>query len=322
MNSIRWGIMATGGIAGKFAEALALIPEAQIAAVGSRTQAKAEEFGATWNIPKRYGSYRDLARDPEVDVVYIATPHSLHRDNCIECLEAGRAVLCEKPLAVNAGQAREVVDLARRKNLFLMEAMWTRFFPAIKKVREILASGILGDVLLVQADFGFRVEFNPKSRLFDPALAGGALLDLGVYPVSLASMVYGGPPKRVFSTASKGKTGVDEQIAAILEYPDGRQAVFSCSFRFESPKEAHIIGTDGRILIHRQWWNPESITLTRKGLADEDLSLPMTGNGYAHEALEVMECLSAGRKESASMPLDETLTIMQTLDLISAAWGS
>jgi predicted dehydrogenase len=321
MTSIRWGILGTGGIARKFAEALARIPEAQIAAVGSRAQATADAFGAAWNIPRRYGTYRDLARDPEVDVVYIATPHSLHRDNCIECLEAGRAVLCEKPFTIDAGQAREVIDMARRKNLFLMEAMWTRFLPAIKKVRAILASGTLGDIRMVQADFGFQPDFNPKSRLFDPALGGGALLDLGVYPVSLASMVYGGPPERILVSASLGKTGVDEQDAAILEYPDGRQAVISCTFRYESSREADIIGTQGRIRIPNPWWFPGSITLFRKAQADDQQTLPYIGNGYAHEALEVMECLSAGKTESASMPLDETLTIMQTLDRIRAEWG-
>jgi predicted dehydrogenase len=231
-------------------------------------------------------------------------------------------VLCEKAFTISAGQAREVIDLARRKNLFLMEAMWTRFLPAMKKVRAILASGTLGEIRMVQADFGFQPEFNPKSRLFDPALGGGALLDLGVYPVSLASMVYGGPPKRILASASKGKTGVDEQTAAILEYPDGRQAVISCSFRYESPKEAHILGTHGRVFIHSPWWFPGVITLVRKGQAEEDQSLPYLGNGYTHEALEVMECLSDGRKESEIMPLDETLTVMETLDRIQAEWSA
>ncbi len=321
MKTIRWGILGTGGIAQKFSEALDILPDARMTAVGSRTQDSAEAFGAKWNIPHRHGSYAALMDDPEVDAVYIATPHTLHRENALGCLSAGKAVLCEKPFTINARQAEEVVALARKKRIFLMEAMWTRYFPIFVKIRSLLAEGALGEVRQVQADFGIRPAFDPKSRLFDPALGGGALLDLGVYPVSLASMVFGEVPRRLVSAATLGSTGVDEQSAAIMEYSAGRLAVVSCSLRFTSPQEAHIIGTGGRIRIHRPWWFANTITLTRSGQAEEEISMPYLGNGYAHEALEVMDCLRSGKLESGVMPLEETLHIMQTLDAIRGEWG-
>jgi len=321
MSVIHWGILGTGGIAKKFAEALALLPDARMTAVGSRTQASADAFAATWKIPNRHGSYAALMADPEVDAVYIATPHTLHRDNAIGCLAAGKAVLCEKPFTINARQAEDVIALARNKKIFLMEAMWTRFLPVFVKIRSLLAEGVLGEVRQVQADFAFQAAYDPKSRLFDPALGGGALLDLGVYPVSFASMVFGEAPRRLVSVASLGETGVDEQSAAVIEYSAGRLAVISCALRFASPQEAHIIGTSGRSRIHPAWWHADTITVSRAGREDETITLPSLGNGYAHEAVEVMECLRGGRLESGVMPLGESLHIMQTLDAIRAEWG-
>jgi predicted dehydrogenase len=321
MAAIRWGILGTGGIARKFAEGLALLPDARMTAVGSRTQDSADSFGANWKIPNRHGSYAALMADPEVDAVYIATPHTLHRENALGCLAAGKAVLCEKPFTINARQADDVIGLARKQRIFLMEAMWTRFLPVITKIRSLIAEGAIGKVRQVQADFGFRPAFDPKSRLFDPALGGGALLDLGVYPISLASMVFGEAPLRLASRAALGATGVDEQSGAVLEYSDGRMAVISCSLRFESPRAAEIIGEGGWIRIHRPWWISDTFTLSRPGREDETITLPYLGNGYAHEAVEVMQCLRGGKVESRVMPLDETFRVMQTLDAIRAEWG-
>ncbi|MBN1439830.1 MAG: Gfo/Idh/MocA family oxidoreductase [Anaerolineales bacterium] len=321
MDAIRWGILGTGGIARKFADGLALLPDARLAAVGSRTRGSAEAFGKQWRIPHRHGSYAALMADPDVEVIYIATPHTLHRENALGCLSAGKAVLCEKPFTINARQAEEVIAQARSRKLFLMEAMWTRFFPVVAKVRSLLAEGAIGEVRQVQADFGAQPKFDPKSRLFDPALGGGALLDLGVYPVSLASMVFGEAPRRITSAARLGSTGVDEHAAAILEYSGGRMAVVSCAMTFVSPQEAHILGTNGRIRIRRPWWFPAAVTLSRTGKDDEEITMPYLGNGYAHEAAEVMECLRGGKMESTVMPLDETLRIMHALDSIRAPWG-
>jgi predicted dehydrogenase len=256
-----------------------------------------------------------------VDAVYIATPHTLHHENALGCLAAGKAVLCEKPFTINARQAEEVIGLARKKKIFLMEAMWTRFLPIFVKVRALLAERAIGEVHQVQADFAFRADFDPKGRLFNPALGGGALLDIGVYPVSLASMVFGEAPRRIASLAVLGGTGVDEQSAAVLEFSAGRLAVISFSLRFTSPQEACIIGTDGQIRIHRPWWHADTITISRAGRGDETMTMASLGNGYPHEAVEVMECLRGGKTESRVMPLDETLHIMQTLDAIRAEWG-
>jgi predicted dehydrogenase len=321
MEKIRWGILGTGGIARKFADGLALLPDASLTAVGSRTLSAAEAFGSEYKIPHRHGSYAALMEDPDVDVVYVATVHPLHCENSLGCLAAGKAVLCEKPFTMNAGEAEKVVALARQKKLFLMEAMWTRYFPAFVKIRGLLAEGAIGEVRQVQVDFCMKPEFNPKSRLFDPALGGGALLDLGIYPVSLASMVFGEAPRKILTAASLGSTGVDEQSAAVMEYPGERLAVISCSLRFFSPQEAHVLGTTGRIRVHKPWWYADTFTLTRAGREDETVTLPYLGNGYAHEAVEVMDCLRGGRLESSVMPLDESLRIMRTLDAIRAEWG-
>jgi len=317
---IRWGILGTGRIARTFAQGLANLPDAALVAVGSRSSEAAAAFGDEFAVPHRHASYEGLAADPEVDAVYVATPHSLHRDNSLLCLEAGKAVLCEKPFAINGGQAEEVVALARKRGRLVMEAMWTRFLPAIVRVRELLAEGAIGEVRLLSADFGFRAPFDPHGRLFDPHLGGGALLDVGVYTVSLASMVFG-PPARVTSMAHLGPTGVDEQAAVVLGYERGQLAVLTTAVRTSTPQEATLMGTGGHIRIHSQWWHPTMLTLSVEGREEEVIHLPFEGNGYHYEAAEVMRCLRAGRLESEVMPLDETLGIMRTMDRIRAQWG-
>ena len=294
VEKIRWGIIGTGNIAGQFARGLAVLPEAELAAVGSRTAAAAEAFGEAFDVPHRHSSYEDLARDPDVDVVYVATPHSLHRQNTLLCLRAGKAVLCEKPFAINAAEAEEMISLAREKGLLLMEAMWSRFFPAMAKVRELLAAGAIGRVWLLTADFGFRARFDPSSRLFDPALGGGALLDVGVYTVSLASMVFGSP-SQVTGLAYLGPTGVDEQAGIILGYEGGELAVLATAIRAATPQDAMLMGSDGHICIHSRWWMPTRLTLSVPGREDEVFELPFTGNGYNYEAAEVTACLRSGR---------------------------
>ncbi|MFQ3630109.1 Gfo/Idh/MocA family protein [Roseiflexus sp.] len=320
-SSVRWGILSTGRIAGVFAEALHSLDDAQLVAVGSRSADAAAAFGDRFNVPRRYASYEELAADPDVDIIYIATPHALHAENCLLCLHHGKAVLCEKPFTINARQAADVIAIARERGLFLMEAMWTRFLPAIVRLRELLAAGAIGEVRMIASDFGFRTDVNPRSRLFDPALGGGSLLDVGVYTVSLASMVFGGEPERIATMAHLGATGVDEEAAMILGYDGGRMAVLWSAIRTETPHEATIMGTEGMIRVHPQWWRAKTITLSCGGRADEVIDLPYQGNGYQFEAIEAMRCLRAGLNESSVMPLDETLGIMRTLDAIRAQWG-
>ncbi len=350
-QKIRWGILSTGAIADSFVRGLRFCLDAEVAAVGSRTAEAAERFGARHGIARRHPSYEALAADPDIDVIYIGTPHNRHSDDTLLCLEAGKAVLCEKPFALNAGQAERMITAARRKRLFLMEAMWMRFIPAVRELRRILSEGAIGDVQMMEADFGFPAPFDPHGRLFDPDLGGGALLDLGIYPISLAYWLFG-PPDRVESLAVLGRTGVDEKSAALFGYDSGRLAVLHFTLAADAPSGAVIMGTRGRLHIHPPIYRPERLSLILRnapalnagrppaglrrlarlpffaplkkkisGHRDRTLAFPLRGNGYNYEAEEVMSCLREGRTESAIMPLDESLDIMRTLDRIRAPWG-
>ena len=322
MSNIRWGIIGTGNIANAFATGLQSVDDADLVAIGSRSQESADAFADKYDAPKRHSSYEALATDPEVDAVYVSTPHSFHMDNAILCLENGKAALVEKPFAINAEQASKMIAVAQEKAVFLMEAMWTRFIPAMVKVREILAEGTIGDIRMVQADFGFRTRFNPEGRLFKPELGGGGLLDVGIYPISLASMVYGGAqPEAIASLAELGETGVDEQSGYVFRYAGGEMAMLWSAVRTASPQVASIIGTEGRIEIHNRWWIPKTLTLYRSGEESETIEVPFEGNGYNYEAIEVGNCLRADKTESETMPLAETQAIMETMDRIRAQWG-
>jgi predicted dehydrogenase len=320
VSKFRWGILGTGAIARRFVRGLRPLPEAEVFAVGSRSETSAAKFADKHNIPRRHASYEDLASDPGVDVVYIATPHPLHAENAALCLEAGKAVLCEKPFCVNAAEAERVVELARKRGLFLMEGMWTRFFPLMEEVRRLVSDGAIGEVRMLNVDFGFRAGLDPASRLFDPKLGGGALLDVGVYCVSVASMILGQPSGSV-GISHLGETGVDEQASVILEHEGGRLANLSIGIRTATPQEATIMGTEGYVRIHAPWWRPESMTISRPGKENETVDVPVSGNGFNYEAAEVMRCLEAGKTESDIMPLDETISVMRTMDRIRAAWG-
>ena len=317
---VRWGILGTGNIARKFAEDLQLLPEAALSAVGSRSQQGAERFGTDFKVTRCHGTPEALASDPHVDCIYIATPHSAHHRNALLCLNAGKAVLCEKPFAINAQQAQEVIKTAQDKKILLMEAMWTRCFPLMIQLRRLVANKVIGDLQLLTANFGFRAEFNPKSRLFDPHLGGGALLDVGIYPVSLASMIFG-EPTGIFGTAVLGQTNVDEQASMTLKYSDGQLAVLHTSIRATTACEARLIGTQGCITIHSPFWKPSRITVTRDGHKDELIEMPFHGHGYHFEASEFMNCLRGKKCESALMPLHETLSIMRTLDTLRGKFG-
>jgi len=319
-DAIRWGILSTGSIAKKFAQGLPHTNGGKLVAVGSRTQAAADAFGDDFDVPRRHGSYEALADDPEVDAIYVATPHNLHKDHSILCLNAGKAVLCEKPFTINAGQAEEMVRVAREKGLFLMEAMWTRYLPIMVRLRELLKDSVIGDVRMLYADFGFRAGFNPESRLLNPEYGGGGLLDVGVYTVSLAYMIFG-EPDRIASLAHIGDTGVDEQAAAVLGFNDGRIAITASAVRTNTPQAAVLMGTEGQIRLHAPWWQGTTMTLSVNGKNDERIELPYDGNGYNFEADEVMECLRQGKVESPHLPLDESIAIMKTLDAIRQQWG-
>lgn len=319
-DNIRWGILGTGSIARQMAEALQVLPDAELTAIGSRFRDKAEAFGQEFDIPLRFGSYEDLVTCSEVDVVYIATPHTSHARDAALALRAGKAVLCEKPLAVNSREAEVLVAVAREEGLFLMEAMWTRFVPAIVKLREWIAVGAIGEIRFLTANIGWNHPYDPNSRLFSPELAGGALLDIGIYPISLASMLLG-LPSDISGVMHPASTEVDAQCAVSLAHPSGALANFVATLRADAPRDAVVVGSEGWIRIHSTMTDPETLTLCTPDGGEETVHLPYLGNGYTHEAIEVMECLRNGRLESDIMPLDESLAIMQTMDTLRESWG-
>ncbi len=319
-NKIRWGLLAPGGIGNKFIKGLSSLEGGQVLAVGSRSLERAQAFASQYHIPRAYGSYEELAKDPDLDIIYIGTPHPFHAGCMLLCLNEGKSVLCEKPFTLNYSQALEAVSLARKNNLFLMEAMWTRFLPVIVKVREWLKEGLIGDVRLFKGDFGFRANFNPESRLFNPELGGGALLDVGIYPISFASMVFGREPKSISSQVHMGKTGVDEHFSVSFGYEDGQISVICASLEATLNNEACIYGTKGRIYIP-EFYQARRAVLSVDGSPDEVYEPETSRFEFAYEAEEAMQCLREGKKESSVMPLDETLEIVKTLDTIRKSWN-
>ena len=314
---VRWGILGTGGIAGVFATDLALTDSGVVAAIGSRSRKSADRFADTFGIGGRHASYDSLVADPEIDVVYVATPHPMHRDNALLALEAGKPVLVEKPFAMNAAEARDIVALAREKGLFAMEAMWTRFLPHVGVIREWLARGVLGEIVTVTADHGQWFAEDPAFRLFAPQLGGGALLDLGVYPVSFASMVLG-TPNRILSMSDPAFTGVDAQTSMLFGYDGGAQAVLTCTLRAKSPTTASIVGTDARIEVEGDFYAPAAMTLIPRTGEPTTVASVHEGRGLRHQADEVARRLAAGDVESPLMGLDETISIMETMDSVLA----
>ncbi len=319
-SKFRWGILGAGNIARKFVTGVQALEDHAVVAVGSRAQATADKFADDFNIPHRHTGYEALVADAEVDAIYVATPHPMHKENSLLSLRAGKAVLCEKPFTINAGELQEVIAEARVRKLFLMEAMWTRYLPVLTEVRRLIADGAIGALRMITADFGYRAGFREDSRTFAPELGGGGLLDVGVYPISLASMLLGAPD-RIVGMAELGKTGVDEQSAFILGYPQGQLAVLSTAIRTNTPHDAVIMGESGMIRLHSPWWVPKKLTLSVAGKPSQEIELPYTANGYNYEAAEVARCVRAGKLESDIMPLDESLQIMQSMDTIRAQWG-
>ena len=328
-DGVRWGVLGTGGIARAFATDVALLGDASVGAVGSRSQGGADDFadflqttdGVRLPDAHRHASYDALVSDDTIDAVYVATPHPGHVEAATLALEAGKPVLLEKPFTLNAAEAKALVDTARSRKVFLMEAMWTRFLPHIARLREILDAGTLGELVTLTADHGQWFAPDANSRLFDPRLGGGALLDLGIYPVSFASLVFG-IPDRVTARSSPDFTGVDGQTSVVLDYTSGAHSVLTTTLSAATANVAAISGTDARVELDRTWYAPTSFRVTsRDGDVIERYDAPHEGLGLRHEAAEVGRCLRAGLLESELMPLDETVSIMRTLDEIRAQIG-
>ncbi|MGW4052055.1 Gfo/Idh/MocA family protein [Streptomyces sp. NPDC004779] len=314
-DGIRWGVLATGGIAERFATDLAELDGAEVVAVASRTEASARAFADRFGIDRAYGDWDGLFADPEVDVVYVATPHHAHREAAGRALEAGKAVLCEKAFTLNAREAEELVALARDRGLFLMEAMWMYCNPLIRRLAELVRDGAVGEVRTVQADFGLAGSFGPDHRLRDPAVGGGALLDLGVYPVSFAHLLLG-EPDSVQAHARISPEGVDLTTGMLLGWESGASALLSCSLEADTPLTASVTGTKGRIDVPRGFFFPERFTLHREGAEPEEFVNTDDPHSLRHEAAEVMRCLRAGETQSPLVPLDGTLAVMRTLDAV------
>ena len=311
----RWGIAATGGIAAKFAQALQQTPDAELVAVASRTEERADAFADEWDIPRRHGDYEALANDDDVDVVYVATPQSRHADDACLFLDHGKHVLCEKPLAMTEAEVLRMTASAHLAQRFLMEAIWSRFLPSYVTLWELLLHGRIGEPLFVEADFGFRMPVDPAHRLFDPARGGGALLDLGVYPLQLASFVLGAPD-RVVASGHMGTTGVDETVAATLHHPGGKLAVAKASIRVNLACTARIVGTEGSIELPAFMHCPEALTVRDAFGQAEVIEAPIEGEGLRYQVDEVHRCLADGLGESRVMGLHESAQIAATMDTI------
>ncbi|MBW7457968.1 Gfo/Idh/MocA family protein [Paenibacillus sepulcri] len=317
---IQWGIMGPGGISGTFASEVAHAPDAKIAAVAGRNLEKTEAFAAKFGIPQVYSSFEELANDPAVDIIYVGTLHTVHKENVMTCLRAGKPVLCEKPFTMNAAEAREIADYAKEQGVFVMEAMWTRYLPVIKKVREWLASGAIGEVKLLKAEFGFDAGWNPEGRLLDKNKGGGTLLDAGIYPISFASMVFGSQPTKILSSAFIGETGVDEQYSLIFDYNGAATASLHGAIRLWMNNDAWIYGTKGKIHIP-EFLSARKATLYVNGQEEETVTDDRTITGHMFQALEAMECVREGRTESSIMPVSETVQLMETMDAVRAQWN-
>jgi predicted dehydrogenase len=316
-----WGLIGTGGIAETFAADLMFTDSGRAVAVGSRHMDSANRFADAFDIPNRHASYEELIADPDVDVVYVATPHPMHHANALLALRAGKPVLVEKAFTMNAAEARDLVATARAERLFLMEAMWTRCLPHIAEIRRLLAEGALGEIVTVTADHGQWFARDPGFRLFAPELGGGALLDLGVYPVSFASMVLG-TPDRIVSLIDPAFTGVDGQTSMLFGYASGAQAILTCASSAKSPTRGAIVGTDARIEIEGDFYAPTSFTLITRAGDPTYFEAPDEGRGLWYEAEEVARCLREGLLESPLMPLDESVSIMETMDAVLAQFAA
>lgn len=316
----RWGILGLGRIAHKFATDLLTIPDAQLHAVASTSAGRAADFAAHYNAPHHYGSYEALLTCEGLDVVYIATPHVGHHPHTLLCLNGGLPVLCEKPFAMNARQVHEMVQTARNKQVFLMEALWSRFIPSILKAKELMDAGAIGKVVGVRADFGFQAPFLPDKRAFSKDLGGGSLLDIGIYPLFL-SYLFLGKPKTIKASVTMSPTGVDEQCGMLLTYDGNQMAVLNSSFVSNTRTHAFIYGETGNIYIQGRWHESQAVTLEPHEGNPQAFTFDRNTWGYEYEARHVMQCLQEGRTESPLWSLDDSINLIELLDAVRQEVG-
>ncbi|WP_375435054.1 Gfo/Idh/MocA family protein [uncultured Hymenobacter sp.] len=320
MRTFNWAILGLGNIAHKFAESLTLLPNARLHAVASRSTTKAQEFAARFGVPHAVGSYEKLLTIPGIDAVYIATPHSEHHDHTLLCLRGGLPVLCEKAFALNARQSHDMISTAQEKSVFLMEAFWTRFFPAINKALELLAAGTIGEVKHLAADFGFAADYKPEARLFNPELAGGSLLDIGVYPLFI-SKLFLGEPQEIRAVAVPAATGVDQNCAMVLSYASGATASLFSTLAAQTDNQCVLYGSKGQLHLTGRFHAASGITLHLTGQEPQVIPCEKQGFGYHYEAQHVQECLEQGLTESPMLPLQFSQELMQLLDTVRQQIG-
>jgi predicted dehydrogenase len=319
-NPCRWGIIGPGKIAKKFAAAIPLAGNAVLQAVASRDAARARDFAEKNGAAKWYGNYEQLVNDPDIDAIYIATPHAFHTENALLCLSHHKPVLCEKPMALNRKQVQQMVDASQQKNTFLMEAMWSRFLPAIEKILELANEGKIGTVRYVRGDFGFYNAFDPDSRLFDLHLGGGSVLDIGVYPLFLCLSVLG-KPDHITATGKLAPSGADETCLAVLQYDNGATAsAFSTVGAFTS-LTAEIGGSEGTITIPSAWYKNNTFTLHRMGEEKQTFTFDAVVNGFEYQIREVMRCLEQGLTKSPAMSHEFSLLLSGTMDTLREKIG-
>jgi predicted dehydrogenase len=320
MKQYTWGIIGPGKIANKFALALPLAGNAILKAVASRDITRAKTFADTHGGAQTYDSYKKLAADPSIDAVYIATPHSYHAEYGLLCLRHGKAVLCEKPMALNGAQVSEMIAASRLHHAFLMEAMWTCFLPLMQRITDMIDAGKIGKIKYIRADFGFLAPFQPTSRLFDLRLGGGSLLDIGIYPLFLCLHLLG-RPDNIRAAGYLAPTGSDESCNALLTYNDGRSAVITSTLACQTSLTAEIAGTEGAIRIPSPWYKNDRFAYLRAGQPEETIVLEPMVNGFEYEIREVTRCLEAGLIESPSMSHAFSLTMSRTMDEIRRQIG-
>ena len=318
-DKINWGIIGCGHIASKFAEDLLLSKKAVLAGVASRTIEKAKNFGEKYQAHRCYGSYEELAHDPNIDVVYIATPHTHHFENTMLCLKNSKGVLCEKPMGMDSSEVELMIAEAKRNHKFLMEAIWTRFLPATEKLLEHLNQKVIGEISSLTADFGFVANNDPEARLYNKKLGGGSLMDVGLYPVYL-SLITMGMPSMINATANMTETAVDADCKMNFAYVNRANAYLESSIKIKTPTEAVLQGTLGSIKMHSRFLNSKKITVEKNGV-NQDYYLAYIGNGYWHEIEEVNSCLLANRIESEKLSWQTSLELSKILDKVKEEIG-
>jgi predicted dehydrogenase len=316
----KWGILAPGKISAKFAVGLKLLENAELYAVGSRDLGRARSFAEEFGFRKYYGSYEELAADPDVEVIYVASPHSHHKEHTLLCLRNNKHVICEKAFAMNTGEVEEMVAEARKRNLFLMEALWPPFQPFYKKAKEILNSGSLGKIIHLRGYFTFIAPYDPDERKFNLSLGASSLLDIGIYPV-IDALTFFGVPEEIKAVAAFGKTGSEESICAVFSYPDGRLAELYSSFRTDDAIGCDLLCEKGNMQVRRGRDMNQVVVLKYHDSKPEEFNYHPDAMGYHWEAEEVMKCLDEGRTESMIVPLSFSLDLIRTLDRIRKEAG-